>query len=145
MRKLRYKNVNNTQTKFSEMILRSLNPREKYTKQLCPFQSLWLLHFKNVKMGGKKMKVKMISGFNKIMKHKLGFTEILTQSLGGDLSSWVFTFDCWNLFVHIIRKSKSFSIVVHFSSVAQSYPTLCDPMNCSMPGLHVQNQFPEFT
>lgn len=34
-------------------------------------------------MGGKKMKVKMISGFNKIMKHKLGFTEILTQSLGG--------------------------------------------------------------
>ena len=27
------------------------------------------------------MKVKMISGFNKIIKNKLGFTEILTQSL----------------------------------------------------------------
>ena len=26
---------------------------------------------------------------------------------------------------------------VQFSSVAQSYPTLCDPMNCSMPGLPV--------
>ena len=25
---------------------------------------------------------------------------------------------------------------VQFSSVAQSCPTLCDPMNCSMPGLH---------
>lgn len=40
MRKLRYKNDNNTQTKFSEMILRSLNPRKKYARQLCPFQSL---------------------------------------------------------------------------------------------------------
>ena len=26
---------------------------------------------------------------------------------------------------------------VQFSSVAQSYPTLCDPMNCSTPGLPV--------
>ena len=26
---------------------------------------------------------------------------------------------------------------VQFSSVAQSYPTLCDPMDCSMPGLPV--------
>ena len=32
-----------------------------------------------------------------------------------------------------------------FSSVAQSYPTLCDPMNHSIPGLHVHHQLPEFT
>ena len=32
-----------------------------------------------------------------------------------------------------------------FSSVAQSCPTLCDPMNSSMPGLPVHNQLPEFT
>ena len=32
-----------------------------------------------------------------------------------------------------------------FSSVAQSCPTLCDPMNCSTPGLPVHHQFPEFT
>ena len=31
------------------------------------------------------------------------------------------------------------------SSVAQSCPTLCDPMNCSMPGLPVHHQLPEFT
>ena len=31
-----------------------------------------------------------------------------------------------------------------FSSV-QSCPTLCDPMNCSMPGLPVHHQLPEFT
>ena len=32
-----------------------------------------------------------------------------------------------------------------FSSVAQSCPTLCDPMNHSMPGLPVHHQLPEFT
>ena len=30
-------------------------------------------------------------------------------------------------------------------SVAQSCPTLCDPRNCSMPGLPVHHQLPEFT
>ena len=30
-------------------------------------------------------------------------------------------------------------------SVAQSCLTLCNPMNCSMPGLPVQHQLPEFT
>jgi len=32
-----------------------------------------------------------------------------------------------------------------FSSVAQSCPTLCIPMNCSTPGLPVHHQLPEFT
>ena len=32
-----------------------------------------------------------------------------------------------------------------FSSVAQSCPTLCDPMNCSMPGLPVHHQLLEST
>ena len=30
-------------------------------------------------------------------------------------------------------------------SVAQSCPTLCDPMNCSMPGLPVHHQLPAFS
>ena len=34
---------------------------------------------------------------------------------------------------------------VQFSSVAQSCPTLCDPMNRSMPGPPVHHQLPEFT
>ena len=34
---------------------------------------------------------------------------------------------------------------VQFSSVAQSCPTLCDPMNCSTPGLRVHHQLLEFT
>ena len=32
-----------------------------------------------------------------------------------------------------------------FSSVAQSCPTLCDPMDSSTPGLPVHHQLPEFT
>ena len=32
-----------------------------------------------------------------------------------------------------------------FISVTQSCPTLCDPMNCSTPGLPVHHQLPEVT
>ena len=32
-----------------------------------------------------------------------------------------------------------------FSSVTQSCPTLCNPMDCSTPGLPVHHQLPEFT
>ena len=34
---------------------------------------------------------------------------------------------------------------VQFSSVSQSCPTLCNPMNCSTPGLPVHHQLPEST
>ena len=34
---------------------------------------------------------------------------------------------------------------VQFISVAQLSPTLCNPMNCSTPGLPVHHQLPEFT
>ena len=40
---------------------------------------------------------------------------------------------------------KNKHVSVHFSSVTQSCPTLCDPMNCSTPGLPVHHQPPEFT
>ena len=36
-------------------------------------------------------------------------------------------------------------ILNQIRSVAQSCPTLCDPMNRSMPGLPVHHQLPEFT
>ena len=35
--------------------------------------------------------------------------------------------------------------LVQFSSVTQSCPTLCNPMNHSTPGLPVYHQLPEFT
>ena len=41
--------------------------------------------------------------------------------------------------------SKQLTASVQFSSVAQSCPTLRDPMNRSTPGLPVHHQLPEFT
>ena len=35
--------------------------------------------------------------------------------------------------------------VILYSLVAQSCPTLCDPMDCSMPGFPVHHQLPELT
>ena len=48
----------------------------------------------------------------------------------------------------IIRKKEGLNIQylsVQFSLVAQLCPTLCDPMDCSTPGLHVHHQLQEFT
>ena len=45
-----------------------------------------------------------------------------------------------SIYTHI-----SLDIKDQFSSVAQSCPTLCDPMNCSTPGLSVHHQLPEPT
>ena len=36
-------------------------------------------------------------------------------------------------------------LIIQFSSVTQSCPTLCDPMNHNTPGLPVHHQLPEFT
>ena len=41
--------------------------------------------------------------------------------------------------------SENSSRIIQFSSVTRSCPTLCDPMNCSMPGLPVHHQLSEFT
>ena len=40
---------------------------------------------------------------------------------------------------------KDSQMLCQFSSVAQSCPILCDPMACSMPGLHVYHQLQEST
>ena len=47
--------------------------------------------------------------------------------------------------IHKWLRNKLGAEKLHFSSVAQSCPTLCDPMNCSTPGLPVHHQLPELT
>ena len=49
------------------------------------------------------------------------------------------------LFVVAVVFILNFIIAIQFSSVAHSCPTLCDPMNCSRPGLPVHYQLLEFT
>ena len=49
----------------------------------------------------------------------------------------------WNLTNCLLENVSGSS--VQFSSVAQSSPTLCDPMNHSTPGFPVHHKLPEFT
>ena len=46
---------------------------------------------------------------------------------------------------HNLLSSTQSKALVQFSSVTQSCPILCDPMNRSKPGLPVHHQLPEFT
>ena len=50
----------------------------------------------------------------------------------------------WNLLRRAFH-SFQFFYIYQFSSVAQLRPTLCNPMDCSTPGLPVHHQLPEFT
>ena len=49
------------------------------------------------------------------------------------------------IFAIAISSSWIDSLIIQFSSVTQSCPTLHDPMNCSMLGLPVHHQLLEFT
>ena len=55
----------------------------------------------------------------------------------------------WSLYIELILQrgpslSLRWGISVQFSTVAQLCPTLCNPMDCSMPGFPVRHQLPEF-
>ena len=91
-------------------------------------------------------------------------TALCTVSGNGRLTSWspsvikslfksikfvsmnVYMHKSWMLQVHWDRHSYSpcLSGSVQFSSVAQSCPILCNPTDCSIPGLPVHYQLPEF-
>ena len=64
----------------------------------------------------------------------------LTQAKKSEINTIVIPRDCFFPY-----STSPIVVVVQFSSVAQSSPTLCDPMNCSTPGLPVRHQLPEFT
>ena len=60
--------------------------------------------------------------------------------VGGFFTSWA-TRELSSGYLFFLEPDSS----VQFSSVAQSCPTLCDPMNCSTPGRPVHHQLPEPT
>ena len=82
------------------------------------------------------------------------------QRMCGNFWDDVSYFDCsecftgiyQNLTSHVLLKNSQFIVcqlhsikLFQFSSVSQSYLTLCDPMDYSMPGLPFHHQLPEFT
>ena len=67
-----------------------------------------------------------------------------SPSLEFFLLLWVFfKFVCLLFFPCPLLKYWCFPI--SFTSVTQSCPTVCDPMDCSTPGLPVHHQLPKFT
>ena len=88
------------------------------------------------------------------------------SSIFASQTMWYTTLTNWKIKTHIIISidvEKAFDKIQHpfmiktlqkegiegtsdqMRSVAQSCPTLCDPMNRSTPGLPVHHQLPEFT
>ena len=59
----------------------------------------------------------------------------------------IHAYTCVFIYVYVCVSRYFLKIVQEesLSSVAQSCPTLCDPMNCSTPGLPVHHQLPEST
>ena len=55
----------------------------------------------------------------------------------------IFSYSVGCLFVYDFLCCVKLINLIQFSSVAQSCPTLCDPMNSSTPGLPVHHQLPE--
>ena len=51
----------------------------------------------------------------------------------------------YDIFIQQTIQGVCHGIINQIRSVAQSCPTLCDPMNRSMPGLPVHHQLPELT
>ena len=65
---------------------------------------------------------------------KVFIFSILDLRINAHLISWMHKPPVWGEFLYGSGRT-----------VAQSRPTLCDPMNCSMPGLPVHHQLLEFT
>ena len=78
----------------------------------------------------------------------LQFSHYLMMAISSEIMEdlgllYLFIFDV-RLFPYKLSYNRQNSSV-QFISVAQSCPTLCDPMNRSTPGLPVHHQLPEFT
>ena len=100
----------------------------------------WHSPVKNTRVGSHSLpqRIFLIQGSNLGLLH---CRQILYHlSHWGPISGKV-THDCWQWY---INGRIWWYNLVKFSSVTQSCPTLCDPMDCSTPGLPV-HQLPEFT
>ena len=64
---------------------------------------------------------------------------------GWDFFPWCVLTGHWPLYTYYTLTFVYILFCIQFSSVAQSCPTLCDPMDRSTQGLPVHHQLPEFT
>ena len=97
-------------------------------KWLFKFSSIWVFWAEPW-----RLKISCLSDFSKMIRncHK-----IQTNFIG--LSLWKFS-----LLLHIHKLAYTRQLSAQCSSVAQLCPTLCNPMERSMPGFPVHHQLPE--
>ena len=96
-----------------------------------------------------------INGWTKISHVSIGLQAIKWphhSTLSKEIVCWIMPYQkikiyLWRYLIHhsFIYNNVKY-MLIQFSSVQLlSHVRLCDPMNCSMPGLPVHHQLPEFT
>ena len=106
----------------------------------------WLWSPSAVILGAPKIKSVIVSTVSPSICHEvMGLDAMILDFLMLSFKT-AFSLSSFTLIKRLCSSSLLSAIrMVQFSSVAQSCLTLCDAMNCSMPGLPVNHQLAEFT
>ena len=91
------------------------------------------------------MSVKGLPIKKRVLIHMLLMLQANSTKLQRNKSLYQEYFKNGRFYHHNYLRLPCYQNWIQFSSVAQSCPTLCDPMNHSTPGHPVQHQLPEFT
>ena len=77
--------------------------------------------------------------------HSVGTLNVAKWGRSPSWLLWATTVLCWSLCLMLVSFVPVPTPWLQFSSVAQLCLTLCNPMDCSTPGLPVHHQHPDFT
>ena len=114
-------------------------PKNKFIREKC---LILILKKFLIKTKFKIVKFSYIQTFGKHWIHKIPYCNFNSSTLYYENKN---NLNSQNPGCHLTLNSFIFSLCIQFSSVTQSCLTLCDPMNCSTPGLPVHHHLSEFT
>ena len=107
------------------------------------------IHFKTaskrIKFLGTDLTKEVKNLYSESCKTLMKETEVIERNGKASSCSWIRRLNIAKMAIQQKERNLQINAIPQFSSVAQSCPTLCDPMNCSTPGLPVHHQLLEFT
>ena len=125
----------------NQSILKEISPEYSLEGLMLKMKLQYFGHLmRSVDSLEKTLMLGKIEGKRRGGQQRMRWLDSITNSVDMNLSKLkelVEDRKAWCTTVHMVS--------VQFRSVPQSCPTLCDLMNCSMPGLPVHHQLPEFT